>query len=189
MSDLLDLICSGLDLATTIGEFANGIRRSKVSGNKEASEFADLLERLIDGLRGLGRLREDADGQITPTLRIDVMNTEHRGWTMLHNIEATIVPMEGSGNRRRNRLKAFFMGSAGRQVVNSNENMRRQIREVENYKHKIDSHIRAYHVCNCATSYSNPPATSTLQRSSFWLVEPGPDTQTGLVAKLEDLQK
>ena len=181
MSDLLAQISSGLDLATTIGELAKGIRRGKASEKKEAREFADHLERLLDALRGLGRLREDTDGRITPTLRVDVMNAERRGWTMLHKIEATIVPLEHSGHRRKKVLKNFFMGGAGRQVVETNEIMKRQVREVENCKHNIDNHIRAYHVCNPSASCPNLPATSTrqLQRPPFWPLNSDADGNTG----------
>ena len=182
MSDLLDQISSGLELAKTVGEFAKGIRQGKLSEKKEAREFADHLEKLLDALRGLGRLREDADGRITPTLRIDVMNTERRSWAMLHKIDATIVPLEDSGHQRKKVLKDFFMRSNGRRVDEANEIMKKQIREVENCKQKIDNHIATYHVYNRSQSWPNPPAT-TLQRPPFWPIGLGINGHTGAVVK------
>ena len=167
MSDLLGQIASGLDLVTTIGEFVNGIRQGKVSENREAREFANQLERLLIALRRLGCAREEADGQLTPRLRVEAMATERRSWAMLHKIDATIVPLAQSGKRRKKMLKNFFLGSAGRQVVTTNNIIKSHIMEANKCRNDIEYCIRDYNARNPSLSYLNPPAVSEAQQPRF----------------------
>lgn len=174
MAEVLGLVVSGIDLATTIGEFAKNIRDGKFCERREAREFADNLEKLLDRVEDLGRLREDADGHLSPALRVQVMRTERHGWAMLHKIETTIVPLEDPGNRRKKVLKDFFTGRNGRQIAENNNVVKGQITKITRCRQLIieDNNVRAqtYRVNQTyylLPHYTKPQAMATTQQPLF----------------------
>ncbi|EOO01842.1 hypothetical protein UCRPA7_2638 [Phaeoacremonium minimum UCRPA7] len=174
MAELLGLIPAGLNIASTIVQFAIAIRDGKLSDNRDARKFADYLERLVEALQNLGCLREDADDRITRTFRSEVMSKERRGWATLHKINVTLVPLDNRDKQRRKKVfMNFLTGNAGREVDEANGILVQHILEVKechrDLNHALVDINRTDSLTNIsAITLSQFTSTSTLQQPKFW---------------------
>ncbi|KAH8898332.1 hypothetical protein GQ53DRAFT_837257 [Thozetella sp. PMI_491] len=149
-------------------QLVNHIRNRKLDTKDAAVLFKRLISQLIETLGLLGELREKADGLMHISHRVHVLNTEKRGWAVLHDIHRTILALVLDG--RQSLLKDFLEGSALRKLRFANEAMVGRIKEVEACRAQLqritDSHLaiplRPYSFTPLGTTKSSREASVPL---------------------------